>query len=420
MIMVKKIALLLLSALTAACCVSSKSNTTPDGGKDDDKTAKVGEVLPAWSEGWLDIHAICTGRGECFFYIMPDGTTMVVDCGEITSGISTSTTPAGDEITIKTVDPMPNSLAKAYETVGRYVKHFLPSGSSSIDYMLMTHYHNDHMGSIIKGYPQSSAGNYSLTGIPGLYSVVPFKKMIDRSYPDYTTYSPDIVKNYANFIEYATSAKGLQVEKFEVGSKSQIAMLGDASKYPSFQIWNLCGGGYVWNGAAAIDCYGSSSLNENGASCGFLLSYGKFDWLAAGDAGDTNSKVAYLMASQIGRKIDGMKAHHHLSWKSMAARSMSILQPKLIVSENFWTHQPWPAEFETMYGAYPREKNIFFTNIAAEVAAANPGMMSKVTGYNGHVVVRVAPGGDEYSVYLLDATDYKYKVKAIYGPFKSE
>ena len=64
--------------------------------------------------------------------------------------------------------------------------------------------------------------------------------------------------------------------------------------------------------------------------------------------------------------------------------------------------------------------NIFFTNIAAEVAAANPGMMSKIAGYNGHVVVRVAPGGDEYSVYLLDATDYKYKVKAIYGPFKSE
>ena len=47
-------------------------------------------------------------------------------------------------------------------------------------------------------------------------------------------------------------------------------------------------------------------------------------------------------------------------------------------------------------------------------------MMSKVTDYNGHVVVRVAPGGDEYTVYKLDATDYKYNVKAIYGPFKCE
>lgn len=420
MYMIKKISLLFLSALTAACCVSSKSNTTPDNGKDDVKTPVVGEALPAWSEGQLDIHAICTGRGECFFYILPDGTTLVVDCGEIPAGISTSTTPDGEEITIKTVDPMPNSTAKAYETVGRYIKNFLPSGSSSIDYMLMTHYHNDHMGSIMSGYPQSSAGDYSLTGIPGLYSMVPFKKMIDRSYPDYTTYSPAIVKNYAAFIEYAAANKGLQVEKFEVGSKSQIALLKESSKYPSFQIWNLCGGGYVWNGAAAVDCYGSATLNENGASCGFLLSYGKFDWLASGDAGDTNSKVAYLMASQIGRKIDGMKAHHHLSWKSMAARSMSILQPKLIVSENFWTHQPWPAEFATMYDAYPGEKNIFFTNIAAEVAAANPVMMSKVTGYNGHVVVRVAPGGDEYTVYVLDATNYKYIVKAIYGPFKCE
>ena len=150
--MIKKISLLLLSALTAACCVSSKSGTIPDKGKEDDKVAVVGEALPAWSEGQLDIHAICTGRGECFFYILPDGTTLVVDCGEIPEGISTSTTPAGEEITIKTVDPMPNSLAKAYETVGRYIKNFLPSGNSSIDYMLMTHYRNDHMGSIMKGY----------------------------------------------------------------------------------------------------------------------------------------------------------------------------------------------------------------------------------------------------------------------------
>lgn len=418
--MIKKIALLLLSALAAACCVSSKSNTTPDGGKDDGKTAKVGEALPAWSEGQLDIHAICTGRGECFFYIMPDGTTMVVDCGEIPSGISTSTTPDGQEITIKTVDPMPNSLAKAYETVGRYVKHFLPSGSSAIDYMLMTHYHNDHMGSIMKGYPQSAAGNYSLTGIPGLYSVVPFKKMIDRSYPDYTTYSPDIVKNYASFIEYATSTKGLQVEKFEVGSEDQIKLQKEASKYPSFKIENLCGGGYAWNGTEAVNYYGSSNLNENGASCGFLLSYGKFDWLTAGDAGDANSKVAYPVARQIGRKIDGMKANHHFSWNSMASRSMSILRPNLIVSENFWSHQPWPAEFHTMTNSYTGDKKFFFTNIIADVVAANPDMMSKITAYNGHVVVRVAPGGDEYSVYLLDATNYKYTVKSIYGPFKSE
>ena len=35
--------------------------------------AEVGKTLPAWSEGSLDIHFINSGRGECTFYILPDG-----------------------------------------------------------------------------------------------------------------------------------------------------------------------------------------------------------------------------------------------------------------------------------------------------------------------------------------------------------
>ena len=44
---------------------------------------EIGKPLSAWAEGCLDIHAINSGRGECTFYIMPDGTTMCVDAGEI-------------------------------------------------------------------------------------------------------------------------------------------------------------------------------------------------------------------------------------------------------------------------------------------------------------------------------------------------
>ena len=45
--------------------------------------AKVGEPLPLWTDGCLDIHFINSGRGECAFYILPDGTTLLVDAGEI-------------------------------------------------------------------------------------------------------------------------------------------------------------------------------------------------------------------------------------------------------------------------------------------------------------------------------------------------
>ena len=42
----------------------------------------VGERYPGWKPGELDIHFIQTGVGEQTFFIFPDGTTMLLDCGD--------------------------------------------------------------------------------------------------------------------------------------------------------------------------------------------------------------------------------------------------------------------------------------------------------------------------------------------------
>ena len=36
---------------------------------------------PGWHLGEMDIHLIHTGQGESTFFIFPDGTTMLLDCG---------------------------------------------------------------------------------------------------------------------------------------------------------------------------------------------------------------------------------------------------------------------------------------------------------------------------------------------------
>jgi hypothetical protein len=38
---------------------------------------------------------------------------------------------------------------------------------------------------------------------------------------------------------------------------------------------------------------------------------------------------------------------------------------------------------------------------------------------DGHVLVRVAPGGGEYSVLVLDAADESNRVQANFGPYPS-
>ena len=43
--------------------------------------------------------------------------------------------------------------------------------------------------------------------------------------------------------------------------------------------------------------------------------------------------------------------------------------------------------------------------------------IKKLTGDGGHVVIKVARGGKQYSVFMLIAQDDLYRLKAIYGPF---
>ena len=128
---------------------------------------EIGKPLSPWAEGCLDIHAINSGRGECTFYIMPDGTSLCCDAGEIaseTSGIS------GDH---PRVPQKPNANTRPYVTYANYIQHFLPGNVKYLDYMVMTHFHNDHFGTTNaqEDYPMDSRDGYKypLTGIMALY-----------------------------------------------------------------------------------------------------------------------------------------------------------------------------------------------------------------------------------------------------------
>jgi hypothetical protein len=46
--------------------------------------------------------------------------------------------------------------------------------------------------------------------------------------------------------------------------------------------------------------------------------------------------------------------------------------------------------------------------------------IDKLKSQQGHVVIRVAPGGDTFKVSIIDDTDECYKVKAVYGPYVSD
>ncbi|MDE6624397.1 MAG: hypothetical protein K2K30_08445 [Alistipes sp.] len=375
-----------------------------------DAEAEVGKPLPVWSEGCLDIHAINTGRGECTFFILPDGTTLTVDAGEFSS----------ESKRFRNVPQRPDTLTRPSHTYARYMKHFMPR-KDTMDYFLLTHFHMDHMGQLEPEYATAADGGYVLSGVTALYGELPFRELVDRAWPDYDSLacqamSTAALANYRRFVDYAAEHRGLKPGRLQLGSSSQFPLKYDAARYPDFRIANICANGCVWDGERIVDCYDGAPRKENGASCGILVQYGDFDYFTAGDAG-SNTRVEYPCARSIGGSIEAMKAHHHLSPHTMEPETMEILQPDVVVTQSFYVRDIQPDREIIRRLSESGATRLYFTNIDRSLTEVDPELYGRCAAIGGHIVIRVAPGGKEYSVYQLDDTDASYRVLRIDGPF---
>ena len=376
--------------------------------------AKIGKTMPAWSEGYLDIHFINSGRGECCFYILPDGTTLLVDAGEISKGtIGVAQRP--NEQTLPTI------------TYAEYIKHFLPAGRTDIDYCSPSHLHTDHIGSTKMVSGKSPVG-YRKSGLLALYDYVPYKHILDRAYPTYTEdevtpkMEGQLSKDWATFVTWGVKEGKFTAERFTPG-KEQIVLLNRAKKYKNFSVFNICANGFVWgkdsNGNGML-IGGKARRGGNPASCGFHISYGDFDYIACGDVSWTSQNMtAFYFRDYVGNNnLDAFKCHHHLAYNGWEVMMQEFnFDPQVILNHSFAANKPHP---EPLSRVLPNCQGFFATNIHPDIAAANRELIDKITGYGGHIVLRVKPGGKIFYVYMLDDSDFEYRVKSIHGPYKSK
>ncbi len=384
------------------------------------ETAKVelGKTLPAWSEGCLDIHFINSGRGECCFYILPDGTTLLVDAGEI-KGSETS------------VPQRPNSSTAPYITYAKYIKHFLPNGAKSIDYCAPSHLHTDHIGSSDCVVATSPVG-YRKSGLLALYDEVPYNHILDRAYPNYSedevtpALSGQLSEDWATFVRWGVKKKQFTAERFAPG-KEQIVMVNNPKKHSDFSIFNICANGFIFNRTNSGEerVVGKvAKIGGNPASCGFHIRYGAFDYIACGDlTSSVQNRLAYYFRDFVGEgKLDAFKSNHHLAGNSWGTRMQEYnFNPRVLLNHCFSLNKP---DVSKLLHVLPVIESFFSTNIHKDFGTL-PGvkennLLDKMTAYNGHIVLRVAPSGNNFHVYMLDDSDFEYKVKSIHGPYKSK
>ncbi|MCD7972742.1 MAG: SusF/SusE family outer membrane protein [Candidatus Azobacteroides sp.] len=388
------------------------------------------EFLPEWQEGYLDIHQIATGRGNAAFMILPDGTTLIVDVGDL-----------GDRESATIVPPLPDNNKLPGEWVATYIKHFYDhlGKNDRIDYIMLTHLHNDHIGGPWSKSIRPVDRDYHLTGVSQLVEYLTPAKIIDRGYPNYDYPTRAIVmgssnvylENYLKFVEYQENNRNTTFELFDVGSNTQMKLLYEPEKYPEFEIRNVYSNGTIWTG------YGNETEhmfpapgemdkdNENILSNAILVTYGKFDFFTGGDITGTGSgwrNIEKPVAKVVGA-VEVAVANHHAYSDSETNAIVQAFRPKAFIIPAWDNYHPQPEAVKRMIddNLYPEERYVFTTGQADanKTRLAGQGLGDAIEPY-GHVVTRVYPGGDTYQIFTLDAHSYDYPIIAKTEIFDAE
>jgi len=393
----------------------------------------VGEVLPAWAPGTLDIHHISTGRGDAGFFVFPDGTTMVFDVGELSSEVPQWRIP-------RFVTPRPDTMRTAGEYVVRYIQRRFAASNASpqIDYAMPSHFHQDHMGGVSEASPKSEKGDYLLTGLTTLGEHIPIGVMLDRAWPEYDYPRPlesNDVMNYRSFLDWQTKNIGMRVERFKPGRHDQIALVHDPEGYPTFRVQNITANGEVWTGVAQETRHHFPKLEflepedyptENISSIGFRLSYGAFDYFSGGDIygipplGDPEWHDIETPVGQAVGPVEVAVLNHHGYVDSQNINFVQMVRPRVWVIQAWDSAHPTAMVYQRLRSTelYPGPRDIFAT-------AMHPSNEEVVVGLDalasdgGHVVIRVAPDGASYQVIIVDDSNEEDRILSVHGPYEA-
>lgn len=362
----------------------------------------AGERLPPWTAGTLDIHQIHTGRGNAAYFIFPDGTTLLLDAGSVPDRAGLEQGPA-----------RPDGSRSPAEWIAHYIRQVSPGQPPTLDYAVITHYHDDHLGAIAE-----------------LARAIPISKLIDRgdepSPPPYP-----VVKSYLEF------RKRQQAETLRPGRADQIRPRHAPIATGDFEVRNVAANGQVWTGQGVsirphFPARWSASIpaadqpGENHFSIALRVRYGAFGYFSGGDLPGVvlDRKPAWHdletpVARAVGA-VDALVLNHHGWLDTTNEHFLDTLRPRTVVIPAWHATHPDHGVLRRLRSSRFGPPDLFITTLLdaprAVFSYLGPGVFKST---EGHIVIRVAASGASYRVIILDAVSSSPRVTGVHGPYTS-
>ena len=295
----------------------------------------------SWTSGNLEIHHINIGQGDSTLIIGPTGKSLLFDAGESTW----------------------NSHTKA-QIIGPYIESVL--GCKSLDYVVISHFHLDHIGYV--GY----GGLWHLVETQG-FTV---GTTLIRNYNTHLGYISGTFTNWKAYLEGTGQAK--LHPTWAIEGTGQV----DLGAGVTFNIVAVNGNGSIIAGDFHTD---ASPPSENDYSIGGVLSYGNFDEWMGGDVsgqyevggfGYTYHDIELNIAPEVG-DMDVYKVNHHGSSHSSSATFINQLDPEVSIvtvgNSNSYGH-PTQVIMDRLLSTstvYMTERGDLNTNIGSAIVSGN-------------------------------------------------
>jgi competence protein ComEC len=257
-------------------------------------------VLPAATARNLDIYFVDVEGGQATLFVSPSGQSMLLDTG------------------------WPDTLNR---DAGRIAAVAKLAGVKQIDYLVITHYHMDHVG-----------------GVPQLAALIPIRNFVDHGPSVEHDGSAD--KLFQAYARVRTQGNHIQVkpgDKLPVQGIDVKVVTADGQEIEH----PLPGAGQP-NSFCASTSQKEADPSENARSVGVLVSYGKFRLIDLGDLTWNKEYDLVCPRNKLGT-VDVYLSTHHGMDLSGGPEIVHALHPVVAIMNNGATKGGSPEAWQTIH-----------------------------------------------------------------------